>query len=235
MAEPLLDELREKHARQAESIRAYQADIRDRWIPMETAMEQQRVCLREAEDALFEVARMCGVDLDGATRASEVLGGVPALALDAVRELRAGYDEACTELEENTRVMQALRRHRDTAEATIARVDARHQPQRSVWYQPCAAHHVVSHGSVVADCPNCRKTPQVECVNPWCDGWPCSEHLALHDETTETCTHAGESAGERPGFGTVKDDHGSTWEKCSPTCDLQVVRPGKVQCNCEEA
>lgn len=33
----------------------------------------------------------------------------------------------------------------------------------------------------------------------------------------------------------VSDGFGSTWVKCSPTCDLHVVRPGKAQCNCEEA
>lgn len=33
---------------------------------------------------------------------------------------------------------------------------------------------------------------------------------------------------------TVEDGFGGTWVKCSPTCDLQVVRPGKVQCSCEE-
>lgn len=29
---------------------------------------------------------------------------------------------------------------------------------------------------------------------------------------------------------TIEDGFGSTWSKCGPSCDLVVVRPGKVQC-----
>lgn len=32
-------------------------------------------------------------------------------------------------------------------------------------------------------------------------------------------------------YGTVADGFGSEWIRCGPNCDLQVVRPGKVQCN----
>lgn len=32
--------------------------------------------------------------------------------------------------------------------------------------------------------------------------------------------------------GVIEDGFGGAWIKCSPTCDLQVVRPGKVQCSC---
>lgn len=32
--------------------------------------------------------------------------------------------------------------------------------------------------------------------------------------------------------GHVQDGHGTIWIKCGPNCDLQVVRPGKVQCSC---
>ena len=33
----------------------------------------------------------------------------------------------------------------------------------------------------------------------------------------------------------VSDGCGSEWVKCNrPDCDLQVVRPGKVQCSCED-
>ena len=31
----------------------------------------------------------------------------------------------------------------------------------------------------------------------------------------------------------VEDDHGNGWFKCGPECDMEVVRPGKVQCSCE--
>lgn len=34
--------------------------------------------------------------------------------------------------------------------------------------------------------------------------------------------------------GVVEDGFGGQWIKCSRTCDLRVVRPGKVQCSCEE-
>lgn len=30
----------------------------------------------------------------------------------------------------------------------------------------------------------------------------------------------------------ISDGFGTEWERCGPGCDLHVVRPGKVQCNC---
>lgn len=33
--------------------------------------------------------------------------------------------------------------------------------------------------------------------------------------------------------GFVEDGFGSAWPRCSPDCTLEVVRPGKVQCQCE--
>jgi len=35
---------------------------------------------------------------------------------------------------------------------------------------------------------------------------------------------------ETPGTEYVTDTFGSYWAKCDPECDLEVVRPGKVQC-----
>ena len=36
-----------------------------------------------------------------------------------------------------------------------------------------------------------------------------------------------------PDFGTITDDY-TVWARCSADCQLQVVRPGKVQCDkCE--
>jgi hypothetical protein len=32
----------------------------------------------------------------------------------------------------------------------------------------------------------------------------------------------------------VSDGHGNEWAKCGPDCDMEVVRPGKVQCTCQE-
>lgn len=30
----------------------------------------------------------------------------------------------------------------------------------------------------------------------------------------------------------IEDGHGNSWPKCKPDCRMQVVRPGKVQCDC---
>lgn len=32
-------------------------------------------------------------------------------------------------------------------------------------------------------------------------------------------------------FGVVEDGFGSAWRKCAPDCCIEVVRPGKVQCD----
>lgn len=32
----------------------------------------------------------------------------------------------------------------------------------------------------------------------------------------------------------VEDGFGGSWVKCGPGCDMHVVRPGKVQCNCSK-
>lgn len=45
-----LARLREKHANQAESIRSYQADIRDLWIPMRDDLERLRSAVRDLAD-----------------------------------------------------------------------------------------------------------------------------------------------------------------------------------------
>lgn len=29
----------------------------------------------------------------------------------------------------------------------------------------------------------------------------------------------------------INDESGNEWERCGPDCDLNVVRPGKAQCN----
>jgi len=33
----------------------------------------------------------------------------------------------------------------------------------------------------------------------------------------------------------IEDGSGNTWERCGPTCKLEIVRPGKVQCECDAA
>jgi hypothetical protein len=32
----------------------------------------------------------------------------------------------------------------------------------------------------------------------------------------------------------VSDGHGNEWAKCGSDCDMELVRPGKVQCSCQE-
>lgn len=32
----------------------------------------------------------------------------------------------------------------------------------------------------------------------------------------------------------ITDGFGNEWLKCGPDCDMEVVRPGKVQCSCSE-
>jgi hypothetical protein len=37
------------------------------------------------------------------------------------------------------------------------------------------------------------------------------------------------------GYGNIVDDgYGNMWEKCGPGCHLAIVRPGKVQCPCDD-
>jgi hypothetical protein len=45
----------------------------------------------------------------------------------------------------------------------------------------------------------------------------------------------GEDKPIRFDYGTVADDFGNVWPKCSDECRLQVVRPGKAQCDCSES
>ena len=35
-------------------------------------------------------------------------------------------------------------------------------------------------------------------------------------------------------YGTVEDGFGGEWLRCKATCGLEVVRPGKVQCWCDD-
>jgi hypothetical protein len=81
-----------------------------------------------------------------------------------------------------------LRRMLGEAQATIARVDALHQPRPARQWKPCQLHT----GARVPDldaCPDCTSTPITVCSRITCCGWPCDEHLALHNETEETCVH----------------------------------------------
>ena len=34
-------------------------------------------------------------------------------------------------------------------------------------------------------------------------------------------------------FGDIEDGFGNCWAKCKEDCGLEIVRPGKVQCDCD--
>lgn len=34
-------------------------------------------------------------------------------------------------------------------------------------------------------------------------------------------------------FGELDDGFGNTWPLCRQGCEMQIVRPGKVQCDCD--
>lgn len=35
-------------------------------------------------------------------------------------------------------------------------------------------------------------------------------------------------------YGQIDDGFGSVWPRCKPDCQLEIVRPGKVQCECDD-
>jgi hypothetical protein len=63
--------------------------------------------------------------------------------------------------------------------ATIARVDALHQPRQALEILRCHAHRGTSTRE---DCPDCTTRPITVCSNITCCGWPCAAHLAIHPE-----------------------------------------------------
>jgi len=60
-------------------------------------------------------------------------------------------------------------------------------------------------------------------------------HLRL--ATERYALIAGEATpSDEPPHGVVADGLGSEWPRCKPDCQLEVVRPGKVQCvPCDDA
>ena len=70
---------------------------------------------------------------------------------------------------------------------------------------------------------------------PWC-----REHAVYHLGTCEEWQAALDRlealrGPERPveQLSYVEDGFGSAWVRCGPACRLEVVRPGKAQCDCE--
>ncbi|MDH2424783.1 hypothetical protein [Sphaerisporangium sp. TRM90804] len=83
------------------------------------------------------------------------------------------------------------------AEATVARVDAAHQPRQATWYRRCPAHLGQVPWEVMDACPDCVKTYDVECSSFHCLGWPCHVHTLLWGETEDTCVHRAGDPAER--------------------------------------
>ncbi|MEV1168575.1 hypothetical protein [Nonomuraea sp. NPDC049784] len=90
------------------------------------------------------------------------------------------------------KLLNGARRDADLREA-FNRIDARHQPTTTETWIRCRDHAkqwVEPHLSL---CPMCAPRPITVCANDACPTWPCADHLALHGETADTCTHKGES------------------------------------------
>lgn len=79
-------------------------------------------------------------------------------------------------------------------------------------------------------CPNHCREGVVEC---WSPGGPCEQPNRPGCETCGTCNHCTPPTtdAEEAHVSEIEDGFGSSWATCGPGCDLQVVRPGKVQCN----
>lgn len=71
---------------------------------------------------------------------------------------------------------------------------------------------------------------------PQCDGPTVERNAALWcDRCHMKCVTCCEGAAQAdPGrWGGVSDGFGATWFRCGVDCDLEVVRPGRVQCRCD--
>ncbi|MFD0659726.1 hypothetical protein [Thermocatellispora tengchongensis] len=75
----------------------------------------------------------------------------------------------------------------------FARIDARHQPTTTETWVSCHDHSKQWLTGVLIMCPMCAPRPLTHCTNDTCPTWPCADHLALHGETADTCTHQGGS------------------------------------------
>lgn len=80
------------------------------------------------------------------------------------------------------------------AKLAVERVDALHQPKSiTEWTGLCPAHNnlrlLPSRQREIRECPDCSSREVLACSDITCCGWPCRDHLALHDETPESCTH----------------------------------------------
>ncbi|NRQ31319.1 hypothetical protein HII36_05630 [Nonomuraea sp. NN258] len=77
--------------------------------------------------------------------------------------------------------------------AAFDRVDARHQPTTTETWVNCPAHQKQWVHALITMCSMCATRPVTVCANDVCPTWPCPDHLALHGETVDTCTHKGDN------------------------------------------
>jgi hypothetical protein len=87
------------------------------------------------------------------------------------------------------------------AEATIARIDALHQPKVITEIRYCDHHMAEARTRAVKPaewqaCADCTSRPVVACSEIRCCVWPCEPHLILHGETADTCAHRAGAASE---------------------------------------
>lgn len=118
---------------------------------------------------------------------------------DAVLAARdAEVSELTTELEHAQRAASGARRRWREAQhearqlqARIDRVDALHQPTLVMSTMPCPAHMPFRPAMLKESrsCTDCQHSPVMSCTHSKCCEFPCPTHLALFDETPESCTH----------------------------------------------
>lgn len=111
---------------------------------------------------------------------------VPATAYLDDRAVRfTSWASALDELQHGGRKTSDLR-------GAFDRIDARHQPTTAETWVTCDAHSGQWVTGVLIMCAMCAPGPTTVCTNDDCPTWPCGDHLALHGETADTCTHTGD-------------------------------------------
>ncbi|MDH2424784.1 hypothetical protein [Sphaerisporangium sp. TRM90804] len=107
-------------------------------------------------------------------------------------ELRRGYAQMTVDAWRH--YAQHWRDRARNAEAAVARMDALHQPHRAQQHVRCPEHKPGRYWVAPVDCPMCAVRPVWNCTHITCCYWPCAIHLALYDETEDTCAHHPEEA-----------------------------------------
>lgn len=100
------------------------------------------------------------------------------------------------------------------SDTLVTRLEAKAAAQAEVIDRVRALHRpdggIGGPGAMCVECSRDFGTPAEDPV-----AWPCATVAALATPDAEE----------------IEDGFGGHWTTCGPGCDLQVVRPGKVQCN----